>query len=191
MTPMPKNVAAPPVSTRDRLLDAFAELLVEGGERSATLDAVAASAAVSKGGLLYHFASKDALIDGLLTRLDALALQDAHNIRTAVAGPVDYLIRTSVHTGSPLDRAYIAVSRIAQGRDLRAMAMLTTIRERWLAVIEEVVHDPDAAEAIMLISDGLYVNSSLAHSEAPAHNKPGDSADPMDHLMSVISRLLP
>jgi AcrR family transcriptional regulator len=186
MTSMPKNAAASPVSTRDRLLDAFAELLVEGGERSATLDAVAAAAAVSKGGLLYHFATKDALVDGLLTRLDALALQDAENIRTALAGPVDYLIRTSVHTGSPLDRAYIAASRIAQGRDPRAMTMLTEIRQRWLQVIEDTVHDADITETIMLISDGLYVNSALAGNERSAE----DSAS-MDRLMSVISRLLP
>ena len=39
----------------------------DGAARS-TLDAVAAEAGVSKGGVLYHFASKRALIDGLLER---------------------------------------------------------------------------------------------------------------------------
>ncbi|MEA2177259.1 MAG: hypothetical protein QOG77_556, partial [Solirubrobacteraceae bacterium] len=46
-------------STRDRLIDAFENLLVTVGSRAATLDAVAAAADVSKGGLLYHFPSKD------------------------------------------------------------------------------------------------------------------------------------
>ena len=185
---MPKNVPAPSVPTRDRPLDAFEQLLVEGGERSATLDAVAAAAAVSKGGLLYHFGSKDALINGVLARLDALANEDAENIRTAPAGPVDYLIRTSMHTGSPLDRAYIAASRLAQGRDPRAMQVLSDIRRRWLSVIEDAVHDADTAEAIMLISDGLYVNSSLAEHELtpPSHT---DAA--MTRLIALIGRLLP
>ncbi|MDJ0349112.1 TetR/AcrR family transcriptional regulator [Cryobacterium sp. PH29-G1] len=183
---MPKSAPDLTVPTRDRLLDAFAELLVEGGERSATLDAVAAAAAVSKGGLLYHFASKDALIDGMLARLDALANEDAENIRTAPAGPIDYLIRTSVHTGSPLDRAYIAGSRLAQGRDLRAMQVLSDIRRRWLQVIEDAVHDPDTAQAIMLISDGLYVNSSLAENDLRA-----EDGAAMDRLIGVIDRLLP
>ena len=40
------------------------------GAAALTLDAVAAEAGVSKGGVLYHFGSKRALIDGLL---DALA----------------------------------------------------------------------------------------------------------------------
>ena len=188
MAPMPKNPAAPSAPTRDRLLDAFEELLVEGGERSATLDAVAAAAAVSKGGLLYHFSSKSALIEGMLARLDALANEDAENIRTAPAGPVDYLIRTSVHTGSPLDRAYIAGSRLAQGRDPRAMQVLGDIRRRWLSVIEDAVHDSDTAEAIMLISDGLYVNSSLAEHELAPQEHTDES---MTRLITLIGRLLP
>jgi AcrR family transcriptional regulator len=62
-------MAATERSTRDRLLDAFETLLVSAGSRSATLDAVASHAQVSKGGLLYHFHSKDELVDGMLTRL--------------------------------------------------------------------------------------------------------------------------
>lgn len=56
-------------SARDRVLDAYETLLIEAGPAAATLDAVAAAAGVSKGGLLYHFASKEALIAGLLNRL--------------------------------------------------------------------------------------------------------------------------
>ncbi|MBG6212173.1 AcrR family transcriptional regulator [Cryobacterium sp. CAN_C3] len=183
---MPATLPARPASTRDRLLDAFEELLIEGGERSATLDAVAAAASVSKGGLLYHFGSKDALVDGQLERLDAFAATDAENIRSAPAGPVDYLIRTSVHGGSPLDRAYVASSRLAQGRHPRAIQILGDIRRRWLSVIEDTVHDRDVAQTIMLISDGLYVNSSLAGPESLTP----EAAD-MDRLIAVISRLLP
>ena len=62
-------------STRDRLIDAFETLLVTAGSRAATLDAVAAEAEVSKGGLLYHFHSKDELVEGMLTRLHLLLLK--------------------------------------------------------------------------------------------------------------------
>ena len=51
------------------MLDSFEHLVVETGERSATFDAVAAAADVSKGGLLYHFPSREALVDGLVSRL--------------------------------------------------------------------------------------------------------------------------
>jgi AcrR family transcriptional regulator len=53
---------------RERLLDAAERVVVESGATHLTLDAVAKSAGVSKGGLLYHFPSKEALLDGMLQR---------------------------------------------------------------------------------------------------------------------------
>ena len=51
---------------RRELLDAAATVIRRDGAQSLTLDAVAAEAGVSKGGVLYHFGSKRALIDGLV-----------------------------------------------------------------------------------------------------------------------------
>ena len=56
--------------TRDRILDAFEALVLEHGERAGTLAATAGAAGVSKGGLLYHFGSKAALVEGLADRLE-------------------------------------------------------------------------------------------------------------------------
>jgi AcrR family transcriptional regulator len=53
---------------RQRLLDAAERVVVESGATHLTLDAVAKSAGVSKGGLLYHFPSKEALLEGMLAR---------------------------------------------------------------------------------------------------------------------------
>jgi AcrR family transcriptional regulator len=54
--------------TRDRLLDAAERVVVAHGAVGLTLEAVAADAGVSKGGLLYHFPSKDSLAAGLVER---------------------------------------------------------------------------------------------------------------------------
>jgi AcrR family transcriptional regulator len=56
-------------TVRDRLLDAVERLLVKGGVDAVRLDAVAAEAGVSKGGLLHHFPSKRALVEGMVQRL--------------------------------------------------------------------------------------------------------------------------
>lgn len=56
---------------RDRLLDAAAELAVHRGAGELTLDAVAEAAGVSKGGLLYHFPTKDALLTAMVARMVA------------------------------------------------------------------------------------------------------------------------
>ncbi len=57
------------VLCRDRLLDAAASLVPRRGAGELTLDAVAERAGVSKGGLLYHFPSKDALIQAMIARM--------------------------------------------------------------------------------------------------------------------------
>jgi len=51
---------------RERILDAALAVADRVGAAHLTLDAVAAEAGVSKGGLLYHFASKDLLLKGVV-----------------------------------------------------------------------------------------------------------------------------
>src|SRR5918999_868259 len=56
-------------STREAILRAADRIVVEGGVPEMTLEAVAREAGVSKGGLLYHFQSNEALISGKGGRL--------------------------------------------------------------------------------------------------------------------------
>jgi AcrR family transcriptional regulator len=53
---------------RDWLLDAAEEVVLKRGIGALTLEAVAAEAKVSKGGLLHYFPSKDKLIEALVVR---------------------------------------------------------------------------------------------------------------------------
>ncbi len=53
---------------RDALFDAAEAVVARQGFANLTLDAVAAEAGMSKGGLLHHFRTKDRLIEGLVTR---------------------------------------------------------------------------------------------------------------------------
>ena len=70
-----------PLDTRARILAAAARVSCESGPAALSLDAVAAEAGVSKGGLLYHFPSKHELLrsmvqdhaDRIRARMDALA----------------------------------------------------------------------------------------------------------------------
>lgn len=166
-------------STRDRLLDAFETLLVTGGTRSATLDAVAAEAAVSKGGLLYHFHSKDELVEGMLDRLREQGAADVVKMRAARKGPVQFYLATSVHTGSAFDRALIAAGRIAQENDSRASAALADLREGWFTVLREHLGDESLARTIQLIGDGLYFADSTGLTEKNA----------LTHVRDVLKRL--
>ncbi|OAI43404.1 hypothetical protein AYO41_01950 [Verrucomicrobia bacterium SCGC AG-212-E04] len=76
------------VLCRDRLLDAAASLVPRRGAGELTLDAVAEHAGVSKGGLLYHFPSKDALIQAMIARMvDAFNFELQAQIAKEPAGP--------------------------------------------------------------------------------------------------------
>ncbi|MBC7632168.1 MAG: TetR/AcrR family transcriptional regulator [Flavobacterium sp.] len=166
-------------STHDRLLDAFETLLVTAGSRAATLDAVAAMAEVSKGGLLYHFHSKDELVEAMLTRLREQGAADAAKMRTASNGPVEFYLATSMNTGSAFDRALIAAARIAQENDSRASAALADLREGWIAVLREHLGDESLARTIQLIGDGLYFDDTTGLSEKNA----------LKHVRDVLRRL--
>lgn len=163
--------AAPARSTRDRLLDAFEELLVGGGSRAATLDAVAARAEVSKGGLLYHFPSKDSLVTGMLDRLCEQGRADVEKMRTAPEGPVEFYLQTSVDGGSPFDRGLIAAARIAQESDERARDALVVLRNGWFEVLADHLGDTALARTVQLIGDGLYFDDTtgLAHPSSLKH----------------------
>lgn len=170
----------PPLA-RERVLDAYQSILIAEGERAATLEAVARQAGVSKGGLLYHFASKDDLIAGLVTRLSTLTDEDLERMAAADDGPIAYYVRTSVMEDDALDRALIAVTRLAQGGSATASACLRNVRTRWADAIRPHVRDETALDLIMLLSDGLYFNNSLA--------EPGDEQSTMSEFVPTGAAL--
>jgi len=55
--------------TSDRILAAAARVVLRDSVRRLTLEAVAREAQLSKGGVFYHFATKEALIQAMLARL--------------------------------------------------------------------------------------------------------------------------
>ena len=150
----------PPLA-REKVLDAFESIVIAEGERAATLNATAKAAGVSKGGLLYHFGSKEELAAGLIERLDALTTADLANMASAGEGPVAYYIRTSVMEDEALDRVLIAASRLAQGGLVAAAEGLRNSRRRWEDAIRPHVRDRTSLDLVMLLSDGLYFNNSL------------------------------
>lgn len=156
----------PPPAARAKLLDAFSAILIEQGERAATLEAVATHAGVSKGGLLYHFGSKDALVEGLVTQLEGMVDEDVRLMAAAPEGAVDYYLRTSVFADTPLDRTIVAMLRLSQGANARAREAVLAMQHRWLRTLRDQVPDEAAAYAVMLLGDGMYYNAALTGGSA-------------------------
>ncbi|WP_306232190.1 TetR/AcrR family transcriptional regulator [Agrococcus beijingensis] len=170
-------------TVRAQLLDAYESLLIEGGERAATVQAVADRAGVSKGGLLYHFGSKAALEAGLIERLDELGAADIQALREA-DDMVETFLRTSVASGSPLDRAIVAVVRLAQAPSgALARAALQRQDDDYAAALTERLGDEELALAIVLLSDGVYLRSALGALEAQR------AGDEVEVLLRIARRL--
>jgi AcrR family transcriptional regulator len=175
-------MSRPPLA-REKVLDAFEAILVDEGARAATMDATARAAGVSKGGLLYHFGSKDALAAGLIERLRALVDEDVADMASAPDGPVAHFLRTSIMDNDPLDRAILATSRLAQDGSTEAADALRDIRERWAEAIRPVAPDGAALDLVMLVSDGLYFNNALAGGSIPG---PVPRGDAMEALIALV-----
>lgn len=174
-------------SARDRVLTSYEDLLIGFGPQAATLEAVATAAGLSKGGLLYHFKSKEALTEGLLARLRGYAEQDFELMEQDPEGCASYYIRTSVYGGSSFDRAIIAAQRLIQSDDDAVRHVFAELHNRWFELILRDVKDPVISRAIMLLGDGLYYNAALFGFATQG----AEDAEPVDveSLLTIVKRM--
>jgi len=175
---------ARPPKAREKVLDAYIALLGSEGERAATMDAVAARAGVSKGGLLYHFGSKEALAEAVLERFDRITDADLVEMAEAPEGPSQHFVRTSWVTEDSLDSAYGAVLRLGQSGYEPAVAAIERVHAAWLDQIRGEVGDSGAAEAIMLIGEGLFHQAAM-----PGGWSKTTFAENLDRLQAQVERL--
>ena len=148
--------------TRDRILDAAVDLIAESGTSAVTLEAIAARAGVSKGGLLYHFPSKAAVIDGLAERIRAYT--DANLARARRNG----VVRTFLQTSTPDAREaahYWAVFTAVRTRpddvSQQTRATLAAVFDEWSTLLTAAVPDKVTADIIRLVGDGLYLSAMV------------------------------
>ncbi len=150
---------------RTRILDAAEAIVRAKGVAGLTLDAAAREAGVSKGGLLYHFASKEALLTGLLARLAEFVTEDFQaNVAAQPEGPGRV-------ARAMLNWAFGLTPEAANERCDRAAAvflaafhhdpvLLDPIRAFVARMREAVAADglpPGHGAAIMAAGDGLFM----------------------------------
>jgi AcrR family transcriptional regulator len=175
-----------PPRARESVLDAFETLLIAEGERAATMDAIARAAGVSKGGLLYHFGSKEALETALLERMETLVREDIEDMRADPGGIVAAFIRTSVMEDSPIDRALLAGSKLAQAGNPEAARALRRVRQHWEDALRPHTRDETALQLVLLVSDGLYFNNAL---DQGAVTGPVPQGADMEALIAIVEKV--
>lgn len=142
--------------TKSKLLEAAAKIVKEKGASCLTLDAVAKQAGVSKGGLLYHYPSKSALLTGMVAYLNDRFEQAIKN--QVAQGNATWL------------EAYVAMSfdpqhsQIAESAGMLAavandLTLLEPLAEQYKFLQQQVESssaDPDLATILRLAADGLW-----------------------------------
>jgi AcrR family transcriptional regulator len=152
-----------PIGTRDRILEAGYAIAGQSGVAAVTLDAVANRAGVSKGGLLYHFPSKEALVSGMV---DGLCRTFAELADAAAGADPEPAGRSA--------RAYLAASAGEMWQSSRWLALVGALMispgllESWRtwvvagrAADEAENADPVAAAIVRLAADGLWLAGVL------------------------------
>lgn len=153
-TPRPKRI-----NSRSKILDAAAQIIREVGAGRLTLDAVAQRAGISKGGLLYNFPSKEALLQGMIQRIvdDVAARQD--ELRTTLkSGPnlEARVITTALLEMRELETEDLALGILAASAENRQLLapVRQTIGEAYHQIVAEA-EDPKAALIAWLAVEGL------------------------------------
>lgn len=149
-------------TTRERILDALQDILVAKGNSAATLEAVARAASVSKGGLLYHFPTKAAMVTGLIERMAGWAEEEFRAAADGGEGVVRAFLRVSLPRADGERALFWAVIAALRGREdvpREAFAPLVGVFEEWGRLLHEEVRDPVLAETVRLAGSGMYLSA--------------------------------
>lgn len=150
-----------PNTTRRNLLDAANRVVAKEGVAKLTLEAVAKEAGMSKGTVLYHFHTKDALIEAMVDHL--VARFEANYQEQALAWEEDV---TAGHWLRAMIRAQPSPGTDAADPSAAMIAavgikpeLLGGLRERYAVWQRQIVDDgldPALATVLRLACDGLW-----------------------------------
>ncbi|MFB2581320.1 TetR/AcrR family transcriptional regulator [Herbiconiux sp. P15] len=150
------------------ILAAARQLTLERGVVP-SLNETASVAGVSKGGLLHHFPSRAALVQGLA----AAALEEIDAAMVAASGEgraAETWLRISVPAGEDV-ALFQALAIAYRAVETPVGDVVTASREaivRWEAMIEAETGDATRARIIRLVGDGLATNVVAGLEAAPS-----------------------
>lgn len=160
------------MSKRDTILDCAESLLLRDGSSGLTLDRVALEARVSKGGLLYHFPTKEDLISALVERTIGIFDREMQCYQKKLGGgpgsaTVAYALaslrrpwgRESGFGNHGAEFLAAVLAGLAVKPDL--MEPLREASRRWQEVLDNDGIDPMKSTIVQLVVDGLWFRESL------------------------------
>lgn len=159
-------------NSRDVILDAAEALVSELGAARLTIDAVAARSGMSKGGVLYNFPSKDALIKGMVARLAEQCSCDIAELRTRYGACSSPTLAALIEAAPAWISNKKSVARALLAANAENPELLTRFRDFKQSVKAQILAETDdAPQALIAWSaiEGLLFTNALGlsvHSDA-------------------------
>jgi len=175
---------------RDRILDAAESVILDSGGRTFTLDAVAERAGISKGGLVYSFATKDGLVRAALER-EVSRFQDAVRQRLGDK-PVDPFEMVLAHIEEALDeddattrKAAFLVTALVHAPD-----MMEPARRYYRTLLDPLLSKSGDAHDVrhaLLAIEGLFLLRGLGFVEFSADEQKSVLLHARDIVIAVLA----
>jgi AcrR family transcriptional regulator len=152
-------------SKRTQILDAATRVVQREGVKSVTFDSVAAEAGLTKGGLLYHFASRDDLVQAIHQHLADRWEADLVAAAGKPAAEATREERLAAYTRVAVQSATRAeLLLMLEGSTNPAHAAVwNAVTERWTPPPASAADGPAALDRfiVRLAADGLWLYESL------------------------------
>lgn len=169
-----------------RILDAAVALGVSDGAGALTLQAIAASAGVSKALVLYHFAGKDALLCAIAQRLST---QDVEQLRSAAAA-ADALEGWRATAGDAGARGARALL-VSLVRELPVRSLASTLWAERAAAAADLAHAMLRAAGLQSrIATPLLGRMALHHLDGIAANATARTSASLDAELDAAALAL-
>jgi AcrR family transcriptional regulator len=176
---------------RGRILDAAESVILDSGGRTFTLDAVAERAGISKGGLVYSFATKDGLVRAALER-EVSRFQDAVRQRLGDK-PVDPFEMVLAHIEEALDeddattrKAAFLVTALVHAPD-----MMEPARRYYRTLLDPLLSKSGDAHDVrhaLLAIEGLFLLRGLGFVEFSAEEHRSVLLHARDIVIAVLAK---
>ena len=170
--------------TRSAILDATETVIVRDGARRTTIDAVVAESGFSKGGVLYHFPSKTALLKALVQRLvdDFEAdLDRASAEAEAHSEPVEHRVFAVLCETNERKKRIAGALLGVTAEEPELLDPARALKARIEARLFSTASDPALARIVMLAIDGMSYREMLGFDPL----SPGDREAVCDRLLTL------
>ena len=151
-------------NSRGAILDAAEDTVVEIGAIHMTLEAVSARAGISKGGLLYHFPSKNDLLKGMIERLVEQTKAERESESARLAPGPDRQIKAHVHSRTRQDSRREQIGAAALAAAAHDPKLLGPVSIAFRELMNDFTAEGvtmERAAVIFLAAEGLFLMEML------------------------------